>query len=36
LDNEAIRLVEEYSEGWQPAISEGRPVEQRVVIPVQF
>jgi TonB family protein len=36
LDNEAIRLIEEYTEGWQPALYHGRTVEQRVVIPVQF
>ncbi len=36
LDNEAIRLIEEYTEGWQPALYRGRAVEQRVVIPVQF
>ncbi|AFM05461.1 Gram-negative bacterial tonB protein [Bernardetia litoralis DSM 6794] len=36
LDNEAIRLIEEYTEGWQPALYHGRAVEQRVVIPVQF
>ncbi|PIY10894.1 MAG: hypothetical protein COZ18_05135 [Flexibacter sp. CG_4_10_14_3_um_filter_32_15] len=36
LDNEAIRLIEEYQEGWQPALYHGRAVEQRVVIPVQF
>ncbi|WP_375561802.1 energy transducer TonB [Bernardetia sp. OM2101] len=36
LDNEAIRLIEEYHEGWQPALYHGRAVEQRVVIPVQF
>jgi TonB family protein len=36
LDNEAIRLIEEYTEDWQPALYHGRAVEQRVVIPVQF
>ncbi|WP_338815486.1 energy transducer TonB (plasmid) [Bernardetia sp. Wsw4-3y2] len=36
LDNEAIRLIEEYTEGWKPALYHGRAVEQRVVIPVQF
>lgn len=36
LDKEAIRLIEEYPEGWQPALYHGRAVEQRVVIPVQF
>lgn len=36
LDNEAIRLIEEYQEGWQPALYHGRAVEQRVVIPIQF
>ena len=36
LDREAIRLIEEYTEGWQPALYHGRAVEQRVVIPVQF
>jgi TonB family protein len=36
LDNEAIRLVKEYTEGWNPALYHGRAVEQRVVIPVQF
>ncbi|WP_338766624.1 energy transducer TonB [Bernardetia sp. ABR2-2B] len=36
LDNEAIRLIEEYQEGWKPALYHGRAVEQRVVIPVQF
>ena len=36
LDNEAIRLIESYTEGWQPALYHGRAVEQRVVIPVQF
>jgi TonB family protein len=36
LDNEAIRLIEEYTEGWNPALYHGRAVEQRVVIPVQF
>lgn len=36
LDNEAIRLIKEYQEGWKPALYHGRAVEQRVVIPVQF
>ena len=36
LDKEAIRLIEEYSESWKPALYHGRAVEQRVVIPVQF
>ncbi len=36
LDNEAIRLIKEYPEDWKPALYNGRAVEQRVVIPVQF
>lgn len=36
LDNEAIRLVENYPEGWKPALYDGKAVEQRVVIPIQF
>jgi TonB family protein len=36
LNNEAIRLVKEYPEGWKPAISHGQEVKQRVVLPIQF
>lgn len=36
IDNEAVRLVQSYEAGWQPALYHGEPVEQRVVIPIQF
>lgn len=36
LAREAIRLVESYPNGWQPALSQGKAVKQRMVIPIQF
>lgn len=36
LDNEAIRLIEKYPQGWQSALYHGKAIKQRVVYPVQF